>query len=178
MVITLTYFFYVNKGTYDICMVFEATVSGLNNSLWDPKFMLLPMGSLLMMLGPETHIVNIDVGEMFYNFRISSMLSKYCRVDLGSYLWNKKDCNGTPLSMRWVHFVMGLVLYPYATIQGLLWAIEVVRGYMSDPDNPFRWEMTRLNLPGNPSYSPTITWMSKVRWVYSRAGRRFYHLHG
>ena len=40
--------------------------------------------------------------------------------------------------MRWVRLMMVLVLYLYAAIKGLLWAIEVVRGYMSDPDNPFR----------------------------------------
>ena len=58
--------------------------------------------------------------------------------------------------------MMGMVLSPDAVIQGLLWASEVVRGDSSDPDNPFRWEKIRLNLPGDPSYSPTITWMSKV----------------
>ena len=57
--------------------------------------------------------------------------------------------------------MMGLVLYPYASIQGLLCASEVVRGDMRDPDNPFRWYKIRMNLPGDPSYSPIIPWMSK-----------------
>ena len=43
-------------------MVFEATVSGFNGSLWYPKFMLPSMGSLLMMVGPKTHMVDLDVG--------------------------------------------------------------------------------------------------------------------
>ena len=49
-------------------MVFDATVSGLNDYLRDTKFMLPSMGSLIIMVGPDKHMVNIDVGEMFYNF--------------------------------------------------------------------------------------------------------------
>ena len=64
--------------------------------------------------------------------------------------------------MIWVGLMMGLVLYPYAAIQGLLWASEVVRGDSSNPDKLFRWNKIRLNLPGDPSYSSTIPWMSKV----------------
>ena len=56
-----------------------------------------------------------------------------------------------------------MVLSPYAVIRGLLWAIYVVRGDRSDPDNLFRWDNISLDLPGDPSYSPTIPWMSKVR---------------
>ena len=48
--------------------------------------MLPSMGNLLMMVVTETHMVDIDDGEMFYNFLLSSVLAKYCRVDLGSYL--------------------------------------------------------------------------------------------
>ena len=58
--------------------------------------------------------------------------------------------------------MMGLVLSPYAVIQGLLWARGVVRGDRSDSYNPFRWDKIRLNLPGDPSYPPKIPWMSKV----------------
>ena len=58
---------------------------------------------------------------------------------------------------------MGLVLYHYTAIKGLLWKSKVVRGDRSDTDNRFRWDKIRLNLPGDPSYSPTILWMSKFR---------------
>ena len=64
--------------------------------------------------------------------------------------------------MRWVRLMMDMVLSPYSSIQDLLWASEVVRGDSIDPDNPFRWYKIRLNLHGDPSYSPTILWMSKV----------------
>ena len=94
------------------------------------------------MVGPKTHMVDLDVGEMFYNFRLSLLLENYCEVDLGFYMGYKKHQKGTPLWMRWVRIIMGLVFYIYTTIQGLLWSIRVVRGDRSDPDNPFRWEIS------------------------------------
>ena len=63
--------------------------------------------------------------------------------------------------MHWVRLTMSLVLSPYTDIQGMLWVSEVVRGDRSEPNNLFRWDKIRLNLPGDPSYSPTIPWMSK-----------------
>ena len=57
---------------------------------------------------------------------------------------------------------MGPVLSHYTAIKDLLWESKVVRRDRSDTDNPFRWDKIRLNLPGDPSYSPTILWMSKV----------------
>ena len=113
--------------------------------------MLPPMGSLLIVLGPETHMVDLDVEGFFYNFWLSSVLAKYCGVDLGSYMGHKKDLQGTYIWILWLRLMIGLVLSPYHAIQGLLWAIEVVRGDRSDPDNPFRWYKIRLNLPGDPS---------------------------
>ena len=62
VILALTSLFSVLKGTNDIRMVFDATISGINNSLWDPNFMLPSMGSFPVMVGPETHMVDIDVG--------------------------------------------------------------------------------------------------------------------
>ena len=156
-------FFSVTKGTDDIRMVFDVTMSGFNDYLWAPNFMLPSIGSFIMMVGMETHMVDIDVGEMFYNFQLSSVLAKYYGVDLGSYLGHKKDRQGRSLWMHWVRLMMGLVLSPYASIQVLLWASEVVRGYRSDPNNPSRWDKIRLNLPGDPNYPSKSPWMSKSR---------------
>ena len=116
VILSLTSFFYVSKVTYDICMVFDATVSGINDYLWDPNFMFPSMVSLLMMVGLEMHIVDLDAGEMFYNFKLSSILTKCCEVDLGYYLGNKKDRQGTPLYMILVRLMMGLVLFTYSEI--------------------------------------------------------------
>ena len=102
VIFALTPFFSVPKGTEDIHMVFNATISGLNNYLWYPKFMLPSTGTFLMTVDPKTHMIDLDVGEMFYNFFLSPVLENYCEVDLGSYMGHTKDHQGTPLWMRWV----------------------------------------------------------------------------
>ena len=68
VILALTSFFYVPKGTYDIRMVFDENLCGLNDNMWDPNFMLPPVGNFIMMLGPETNMVGLDIGEMFYKF--------------------------------------------------------------------------------------------------------------
>ena len=108
----MTSFFSVPKGTYDIRMVFDTTFSGFNNYLLDPNFMLPSMGSLIMMVGLKTHMVDIDVGEMFYNIRLYLVLENYCVVDLGYYMGHTKDRQGKPLWVNWVCLMMGLVLFP------------------------------------------------------------------
>ena len=80
-------------------MMFDGTVSRLNYYLCDPNSMFMSMGSFLMIVGPETHMVDLDVGEIFYNLQLSSVLSKYCGVDLGSYLGREKERQGTLLWM-------------------------------------------------------------------------------
>ena len=121
VILALTSFFSVPKRTYYNHMVFDATVSGRNDCLWDPNFMLTSMVGFLMMVVPEMHMFDRDVGGMFYNFRLSSVLAKFCGVDLGSYLGHKKDHQVTSLWIRWLRLMMGLVVSPYTAIQGLLW---------------------------------------------------------
>ena len=62
VILGLTSLLSVPKQTSDIRMVFDATVSKIKNSLWDTKSIFPPMGSLIMMVGPYTHMVNLDVG--------------------------------------------------------------------------------------------------------------------
>ena len=120
MVLVFTSFLYVPKGMFCICMVFDTTMIGLNDSLLYPNFMLPVIGRLIMMVVPDTHMVDIDVGEMFYNFRLSPVLTKYCEIDVGPYLGHKRDQKRAPQWMRWVYPIMGLILYPYDAIQGVL----------------------------------------------------------
>ena len=67
-------------------------------------------------------------------------------MDLGYYLVHEKYQEETSLRKHLVRLIMVLVLSPIAAIQGLLWAIDVVKVYSSEPDNPFRWYKIRLNL--------------------------------
>ena len=49
--------------------MFDSTVSSINDSLWDPKFMLPPMVGLLIMVGTNIHMFNLDLGGGgSYNF--------------------------------------------------------------------------------------------------------------
>ena len=66
VILILEYFFYVPKVTYDIRMVFDEILSRLNDYLRDRNLMLQSMGSLLMMVVPKTHMVNLSVGEIFF----------------------------------------------------------------------------------------------------------------
>ena len=100
VILALPSLFYVPKGTDDIRMVFDATVSGISNYVWAPNLMFQSMGSLNMMMVPEMHMVDLYAEEKFYNFRNSSVLAKYCGVDLGSYLLHKKVHQGTHLWVR------------------------------------------------------------------------------
>ena len=111
VILALTSFFSMPKVTEDIRMVFYATVSILNYSLWDPNLVFPSMGSLLILVGPEMHMVDLDVRGGVYNFKLSSALANYCGVDLGYYLGHKKYWQVTPLWMLWLLLMMGL-LFP------------------------------------------------------------------
>ena len=90
VVLTSTPFFSVPKVMDDIQMVFEETVRGINDSFWDTNFMIPVMDILLIMVGPAMHIVYLEVWDMFYNFRLSMVMAKYCGVELGNYMGRKR----------------------------------------------------------------------------------------
>jgi hypothetical protein len=57
---------------------------------------------------------------------------------------------------------MGFKNSPYNT--GLLFAEEYIRGEPGNPDNIFRWDVVKLNLPGDPDYVPWLPWVMKWRF--------------
>ena len=112
VILAFTSFFSFPKSTEYIRMVFDNTVSGLKDSLWAKNFMLTAMGRLIIMVGPNMYMVDLDVGEMFYNFRLSLILENYCGVGLVSYMGHKKCHQVKPLWIRWVRPIMGLFFFP------------------------------------------------------------------
>lgn len=58
---------------------------------------------------------------------------------------------------------MGFKSSPYIAVKMTLICEEMVRGDRHDVDNPFHWATVRLNLPGTPGYTPTKSWISKLR---------------
>jgi hypothetical protein len=58
---------------------------------------------------------------------------------------------------------MGFTFSPFQSIQGVLWAEEVILGDRYAASNPFRFELVKLNLPGMPDYEPSVPWVCKLR---------------
>jgi hypothetical protein len=157
---SLTSFFAVPKGDDAIRMVYDASVSGLKDSIWIPRFPLPTIGTHLRAVEEGTYMADLDVGEMFLNFVLHSDLRALCGVDLTL-------CGGSVQEFEtitweiWQRADMGLKPSPYQAVQGRMVAEELIKGDRSD--NPFCWDSVRMNLPGSKTYDPSLPWVSKIR---------------
>ena len=52
---------------------------------------------------------------------------------------------------------------PYNSVKMFLIIEEVIKGDRHDPDNAFHWDHLLINLPGTPSYDPSVGWITKRR---------------
>jgi len=157
---SLTSYFSVPKGDKDIRMVYDATKSKLNGSLWAPNFGLPTIDTMVRGIKEESWLGDIDIGEMFLNFMLHPSLQPYAGVDLRPYFGWKGDQTKWE---RWVRCLMGLKPSPYVCIKALLLALECARGNRHDPNNPFQWDHVVQNLPGTPSYDPSQPQLSRVQ---------------
>jgi hypothetical protein len=82
---SLTSFFAVPKGIDDIRMVYDGTVSGLNESIWVPRFVLPTIETHLWGVDEHTFMSNVDVGDCFLNFVLHQELQELAGVDLTHY---------------------------------------------------------------------------------------------
>ena len=161
-VTSLTSFFAVPKGEDDIRMVYDASVSGLNDTIWIPRFPLPTIQTHLRSVQEGTWMADLDIGEMFLNFVLHSDLRNLSGVDLTEYT-DDVDELGQVLWEVWQRCAMGLKPSPYQAVQAMMIAEEVIRGDPKDSKNPYRWDVVRMNLPGRPDYDPTLPWVSKIR---------------
>jgi hypothetical protein len=161
-VASLTSFFAVPKGADDIRMVYDASVSGLNDSIWVPRFPLPTIKTHLRAVEEGTYMADLDVGEMFLNFVLHSDLRALCGVDLTLYGGTVDEFQTVAWEV-WQRAAMGLKPSPYQAVQGMMVAEEMIKGDRTDPKNPFRWDVVRLNLPGSDGYDPALPWVSKIR---------------
>jgi len=155
---SLTSFFAVPKGADDIRMVYDGTKSGLNDTIWVPRFSLPTVNSLLRAVDHSTYMADFDIGECFLNFVLHETVQALCGVDLTHYFGD-----GKVLWERWARAAMGLKSSPYQAVQAVLVAKEHILGDRRDRDNAYRWDKVRMNLPGSRSYDPTLPWVSKIR---------------
>jgi hypothetical protein len=91
---SLTSFFSVPTGDEDVGMVYDGTVSELNDSIWVPRFILPALETHLRAVDEGTYMADADVGECFLNFILHADLRELAGVDLthyfgedGSTLW-------------------------------------------------------------------------------------------
>jgi hypothetical protein len=71
---SLTAFFEVEKGDDDIRLVYDGLVSGLNMSIWVPRFFLPTIWTHLCAVDEDTFMADVDIGEMFLNFVLHRQL--------------------------------------------------------------------------------------------------------
>jgi hypothetical protein len=161
-VTSLTSFFAVPKGNNGIQMVYDASVSGLNDSVWIPRFPLPTIHTHLRAVEEGTSwMADLDIGEMFLYFVLHSNLQALCGVDLTEYT-DDIEKFGEVVWEVWRRAAMGLKPPPYQAVQGRMVAEEVIRGDSKDPKHPFGWDTVRMNLPGQDDYDPTLPWVSKI----------------
>jgi hypothetical protein len=170
LVSSLTSFFAVPKGTDDIRMVYDASKSGLNESIWVPRFPLPTMVNHLRAVERGTYMADLDVAEMFLNLNLHQQLQEGCGVDL-THFCGQPEKGKLTVHERWTRAAMGLRSSPYQAVQAMTFAEEVILGDHLDETNPFRWSRVRLNLPGQASYDPSLPWVSKVRATHQPGGR-------
>jgi hypothetical protein len=77
--------FSVQKGEDDIRVVYDGSVSGLNEVLWVPRFVLPTLRTHLRAVENGTFMADVDIGEMFLNFILHEGVRPYAGVDLTHY---------------------------------------------------------------------------------------------
>jgi hypothetical protein len=107
------------------------------------------------------------MGDMFLNFQLHADTVESTAIDLRPLELDKEKYPHR--FMCWQRNLMGFKSSPYNSVRMYLIAEEVIRGDRHDQRNAFQWDSLMLNLPGDPSYSPTESWISKRRADNSRA---------
>ena len=150
---SLTGFFAVPKREDDIRIVYDATACGLNAALWAPNFALPTIDSVLQNADSRTWFSDIDLGEMFLIYFLDEDLREFAGVDvreIGGAKWE-----------RWERTLMGFRPSPYVCTQTFGWGEDAIRGDRKDRENPLRWDLVKMDLPGNKDYDPSMPWVYK-----------------
>ena len=122
---SLTAFFAVPKGEVDIRMVYDGTISGLNDSMWVPRFILPTVRTMLRAVVGYTFMVDADAGDFFLNFNLHSSIRVYAGVDLTHY--DKQNCQGQDTVHKvWKRAGMGLKSLPFQAVQMMALAEEEI----------------------------------------------------
>jgi hypothetical protein len=135
-VVSLTAFFHVPKGEDDLCLVYNGSVSGLNDAVWMPRFILPMLNTHLRSVEAGTFLGDIDVGERFLSFILYLSVRVYAGVDLTSHF---PLAGGGTLWETWHWAAVGLKSSPYQACQAMGFAEEVIWGNRRDSEICFIW---------------------------------------
>lgn len=81
---SLNSYFSVPKGEDDIHMMFDLTMCGFNDVLWVPTFWLPTILNVFDCAIHSSFFGDIDIGEMFLNFKVHPDHRPYLDIDEGS----------------------------------------------------------------------------------------------
>jgi hypothetical protein len=110
-------------------------------------------------------MVDIDLGEMFLNFPLPFVLQRYSGIDVSTFkdeinededLKTFSDDSKAKAWANWNRCWMGLKPSPYMAVRFYYFAEEFARGDRRAKNNPLRWDVVILNLPGDPNYDPSL----------------------
>ena len=102
---------------------------------------------------------------MFLNYFLDEEMRAWAGVDvreIGGAQWE-----------RWERTLMGFRPSPFICTQSFGWSEDCTRGDRKDKDNPLRWDLVILNLPGNDSYDPMKPWVYKFDSLNNRMAAFF-----
>ena len=95
----LTAFFGVKKSETDVRPVYDGSDSGLNESIWMPRFALPMIQTHVRQVKAGTYMCDLDVGEMFLNFILHNSICPLAGVDLTHYMMRAPE--GTKVWECW-----------------------------------------------------------------------------
>jgi hypothetical protein len=120
---SLTECFGIPKGNDDIRLVYDGLVSGLNLTIWVPRFFLPTIRTHLRAADENMFMADMDIGEMFLNFILHKDLRALAGMDLSHYFKEEKD---GLLWETWQRAAMVLWSSPFQCIQAMGMAEEVI----------------------------------------------------
>jgi hypothetical protein len=163
LVKSLTALFGVAKGDFNIGMVYDGSLSGLNKVMWTPWFSLPNINTLLRIVETGTFMGYAHIVEMFLNFFLDPNLRKFAGVDFTKF-FPEHGGESEVWRVRWAHIAMGLQPSPFIAVQIMAWLDEIIFGDPSDKgNNVFTLDIIKLNLPGRLDYDPSMQWAYTLR---------------
>jgi hypothetical protein len=154
----LTFLFAVPKGDDDICIVWDSSGNGVNESLWTPGFGIPSVKALTGYIVAGTFMGDFDIGECWHNFMVHPRDQPLFGVNLPPELQN---IWGTTW-FRWARLPMGVRPSPYNACRLIARALEFAVGRPDETESAFYWLSVRLNLPGMEDYSPALPLVNKL----------------